>query len=303
MNFWAPFLHFYQPPTQESHILREINDTCYEPLFNMLLENSEYKITFNINSILLDLLRDHGLEHTIQILEELVKKKQVEIVGTGKYHPILPLIPKKEVLRQISLQERDLKSYFPSLEKSGFFPPEMAISPGLASIVSNLGYKWILSSGIACSADWAYNQIYQTSDGLLLYFRDDIISNEISFQKISVDFFLDKLKVLYKDPHYVITAQDGETFGHHVPGYERIFLKKALDGAIIDEEIELCWISDLDKHFKVTERISPVSSSWSTSYYDLKDKVPFPLWNHPDNPIHRLQFKLLKTILEIVYIA
>nr|MDO8112885.1 hypothetical protein [Candidatus Sigynarchaeota archaeon] len=300
--YWAPFLHFYQPPTQDVFVLKEINATCYEPLFRMLLDNPDFKITFNINTILLDLLMDHGLSHTIDLLKELVQKQQVDVVGSGKFHPILPLIPKQEVLHQIQLQEADLAKTFPGWNKNGFFPPEMAISPGIATLLSQEGYKWVISSGIACSSEWPYDKIYQTQEGLLLYFRDDVISNEISFKKTSVDFLIEKLKVLYSTPHYIITAQDGETFGHHIKNYERTFLERAMRQAIEDEDIELCWISDLPKHFPVDGKIRITSSSWSTSQADIDYNTPYPLWNHPDNPVHRVQFKFMKNVLEIVYL-
>jgi len=245
---------------------------------------------------------DHGLTRTIDLLKELEAKKQIEIVGSGKFHPILPLIPKQEVLHQIEMQEYDLKKTFPGWTKDGFFPPEMAISPGIASLVADEGYKWVLSSGIACPSEWAYDKIYKNSDGnSYLFFRDDVISNEISFKKTSVDFFIEKLKVLYNTQHYIITAQDGETFGHHVKNYEKTFLEKAMRMAIDDKDIELVFISDLPAHFKAGGKVRPVASSWSTSQADLDYNNPYPLWNHPDNPVHRIQFKFLKNIFELVY--
>ena len=268
----------------------------------MLLDNPDFKCTFNINTVLLDLLMDHGLTRTIDLLKELEAKKQIEIVGSGKFHPILPLIPKQEVLHQIEMQEYDLKKTFPGWTKDGFFPPEMAISPGIASLVADEGYKWVLSSGIACPSEWAYDKIYKNSDGnSYLFFRDDVISNEISFKKTSVDFFIEKLKVLYNTQHYIITAQDGETFGHHVKNYEKTFLEKAMRMAIDDKDIELVFISDLPAHFKSGGKVRPVASSWSTSQADLDYYDPYPLWNHPDNPVHRIQFKFLKNIFELVY--
>ncbi|MEX2715584.1 MAG: hypothetical protein Q6353_021925 [Candidatus Sigynarchaeum springense] len=284
------------------HVLKEINETCYEPLFSMLLDNPDFKCTFNINTVLLDLLVDHGLARTIDLIKELAAKKQIEIVGSGKFHPILPLIPKQEVLHQIEMQESDLKKTFPGWSKGGFFPPEMAISPGITSLVANEGYKWVLSSGISCPSDWAFDKIYLNYDGnAFLFFRDDVISNEISFKKISVDFFIEKLKILYNTPHYIITAQDGETFGHHVKNYEKTFLEKAMRMAIDDKDIELVFVSELPVHFKTGGKVRPVASSWSTSQNDLDYNTPYPLWNHPDNPVHRVQFKFLKNVLELVY--
>ncbi|MHA1369265.1 MAG: hypothetical protein ACTSRA_06085, partial [Promethearchaeota archaeon] len=252
--------------------------------------------------VLIDLLFNHGLDHTVDLLRDLVKKRQVEIVGSAKYHPILPLIPKNEVKRQVKLHEEDVITLFPTFEKRGFFPPEMAISPSLVTMIQKLGYKWILASGIACSSDWPYDKIYRGPNNILLFFRDDIISNEISFKKISVDFFLVKLKVLYNTRHYIITAQDGETFGHHISKYEKTFLKRAMLGAIDDPEIEICWISELPDYFNIDGVIRPIASSWSTTITDLELNIPFPLWNHPDNEVHRVQFKFLKNVLEIIYL-
>ncbi|MHA1684727.1 MAG: hypothetical protein ACTSUE_27560 [Promethearchaeota archaeon] len=303
MNYWSPFLHFYQPSIQDAFVLKDINNTCYEPLFSMLLDNPEFKLTFNVNSILIDLLLDHGLEHSVELLKELVQKKQVEVVGSAKYHPILPLVPKKEALRQVHLQEEDLKKLFPGWEKKGFFAPEMAISPGVVSMLSKLGYDWVISSGIACPSDWLFDRIYRSPEGVKLFFRDDIISNEISFQKISVDFLVDKLNIIHDTPHYIITAQDGETFGHHIPHYEKEFLEKAMQAVVDSDEIELCWISELEDRFEIDGTIRLIASSWSTTQGDLDYNTPYPLWNHPDNPVHRIQFKFLKNVFELVYLA
>ncbi|MBD3188545.1 hypothetical protein GF325_17065 [Candidatus Bathyarchaeota archaeon] len=303
MNYWAPFLHLYQPPIQDAHVLKDINDSCYEPLFSMLLDNPRFKITLNVNSVLLDLLHDHGLDDTVELLKELIGREQVDLVGTAKYHPILPLIPRREAIRQIKLQEQDCQRIFPNWEKRGFFAPEMAISPGVVSMIHKQGYRWLLGSGISCSGDWLFDKIYQSPEGMLLFFRDDIISNEISFKRISVDAFIKKLNNIHETTHYIITAQDGETFGHHVPEYENTFLKRAMQAAIESDTLELCWISDLENTFKIDGRIRVINSSWSTMQSDLDYNTPYPLWNHPDNPVHRIQFKFFKAVLELVYLA
>ncbi|GAH32275.1 unnamed protein product, partial [marine sediment metagenome] len=36
----------------------------------------------------------------MDLIKDLVKQKKIEIVGSGKFHPILPLIPKEEAERQ-----------------------------------------------------------------------------------------------------------------------------------------------------------------------------------------------------------
>jgi hypothetical protein len=58
-------------------------------------------------------------------------------------------------------------------------------------------------------------------------FRDDILSNGISFQTLDAQGFLDKLRNLSRHRRgdvYVVTAMDAETYGHHIAGWVEAFL-------------------------------------------------------------------------------
>ena len=320
-TFWAPLLHIYQPPTQEIEVLRRIDLECYKPLFKVLDKLDNAKFCLNINGILIELLYEYGMGDTLDLLKNLVSENKIEILGTGKYHPILPLIPKKEVSHQIRLNEEINRREFGDIwDRKGFFPPEMAISTKVAKIIRNFGYKWIIMSGIACPTKWPYDKIYTTPNGLQLFFRDDILSNKISFKKINAKEFVKELGILYKDEKrsyknntYILTAMDGETFGHHVRDYEKTFISKVFE--LIDENnnqvnkkkndnIEIEFISNLDNHFPIAEeRLIPRPSSWSTSYDDFKNKIPFPLWKHPDNNIHKYYWKIVKSLNKLMNLA
>lgn len=302
MIYWAPLLHIYQPPTQEIDVLKRIDEECYKPLFKMLARNPEIKITLNINGVLLDLLNDFGLNDTIKMLVDLVNKGIVEIVGTAKYHPLLPLIQEKEVIRQIQLNEETNKKYFgDKWQHGGFFPPELAISDNVLKIIAYEGYQWVIAAGIACPDSWPYDKINSTEDNLLVFYRDDIVSNEISFNKITAEQFIERIKEMYEtESYYIITAMDGETFGHHIRNYEVEFLEKALKLANSDEEIEVVLISDLIDCFPVKGITKPLASSWSTSDKDLALNIPYPLWKHPNNPVHKVQYRMLRALDELI---
>ncbi|MBY9006308.1 MAG: hypothetical protein KGD63_06085 [Candidatus Lokiarchaeota archaeon] len=319
-TFWAPLLHIYQPPTQDIEILRRIDSECYKSLFNVLDTIDNAKISLNINGILIELLYEYGMGDTLDLLKNLVSENKIEILGTGKFHPILPLIPRKEISHQIRLNEEINRREFGDIwDTKGFFPPEMAISTKVAKIVRNFGYKWLILSGIACPTNWPYDKIYTTPYGLQLFFRDDLLSNKISFKEINAKEFVKELGTLYKDKKksyknktYVLTAMDGETFGHHIRGYERSFLGKAFE--LIeennqnikksDDKIEVEFISNLDHHFPIAEdKLIPRPSSWSTTYDDLKSKIPYPLWKHPDNSIHKYYWKIVKSLNKLMNLA
>jgi len=303
-TYWAPLLHAYQPPTQDLSVLRKIDKECYKPLFSMLEEHDNVKICLNINGILIELLREFGLDDTIEQVQNLVVDQKLEILGTAKYHPILPLIPEKEAQRQILLNEEINRKEFNKWEKNGFFPPELSISSKVAKFIQQSGYKWVIMSGLACPLEWPYDFIYSSPNGLKLFFRDDILSNKVAFNDITAKDFVDKLKATFNDKsenagknRYFITAMDSETFGHHIKKFERIFLSKTLELINDEDDIKLEFISKLDTHFPIhKDRVVPRDSSWSTNLNDMNANIPYPLWDHPDNTIHKLYWKVMKSL-------
>jgi alpha-amylase/alpha-mannosidase (GH57 family) len=315
-TYWAPLLHIYQPATQDLKVLKSIDNECYKPLFNLLEEYDDVKFCLNISGVLIELLYEFGLSDTMDLLKNLVAESKIEIVGTAKFHPILPLIPKKEVQYQIQMNEEINRREFGRWQRKGFFPPEMAISGSVAKHIRQLGYKWVIMSGIACPEEWLYDKIYTSPNGLQLFFRDDILSNKISFKSISAKEFVKTLKEIFQ-PHvdpkkkiykeidrYIITAMDGETFGHHIKNYEKTFLKKVLDLIIEEELIKTVFISELDQYFPFSsKKIIPRESSWSTTYEDIQAGIFYPLWKHPENTIHKYYWKLVKSLNNLMNLA
>jgi len=303
-TYWAPLLHAYQPPTQDSSILRKIDKECYKPLFSMLDEHDNVKICLNISGILIELLREFDLDDTIEQVQNLVADQKLEILGTAKFHPILPLIPEKEAQRQILLNEDINRKEFNNWAKNGFFPPELSISSKVAKFIRQSGYEWVIMSGLACPLEWPYEYIYSSPNGLKLFFRDDILSNKVAFNDITAKEFVEQLNTTFNEKNenkqgnrYFITAMDSETFGHHIKKFERIFLSKTLELINDQNEIQLAFISELDKHFPIhKEKIIPRDSSWSTTHNDMKANIPYPLWDHPDNTIHKLYWKIMRSL-------
>ena len=197
-TYWAPLLHAYQPPTQDLKILRRIDNECYKPLFSLLEEYENAKFCLNINGVLIELFYKFGLSDTMELLKNLVSESKIEIMGTAKYHPILPLIPEKEVHHQIQMNEELNRREFGRWERKGFFPPEMAISGAVAKYIQKLGYKWVIMSGIACPEEWVYDKIYTSPNGLQLFFRDDILSNKIAFKSIKPNAFVNTIKEIFQ---------------------------------------------------------------------------------------------------------
>ena len=331
MIYWAQLFHFYQPPTQLPSVLNKICQESYRPLIEVFRQHPTVKATVNINGVLTDMLSDHGHTDIIDGLKELAEKGQIEFTGSGKYHPILPLIPLEETRRQIEINKTTNAFYFgkKAFKPTGFFPPEMAYSRAMLPAVTATGHQWIILSGVACPADWPVDKIYQIEhDGkrLAVFFRDDILSNKISFHELGPGDFLNRLRACKgeKENVYVVTAMDAETYGHHIKHWEELFLgevyaeleiKKETYGGIkqrtalaneatklideIAEQVEAVTIGQLLSHFPTSEIIDPKQSSWSTTAQDIDAGNPYPLWDDKGNEIHRLLWEHLQIVMEI----
>ncbi|MHA1229010.1 MAG: hypothetical protein ACTSRP_04935 [Candidatus Helarchaeota archaeon] len=299
----AFLLHIYQPPCQDYKILRKIIAESYIPFLNVIKNTKNAKITLNITGSLTELLVLYGFNEVLSIINELSIKDRIHFTGTGMYHPILPLLPKVEAERQIELNEKFNSGVFEKFSKEkGFFPPELSISKGVLNLINLKGYKWTIADGVACSKEWPTDKYYSYKN-TAIFFRDSIISNQIAFKEITPSELIERLKNLFEQDYYVIFAMDGETFGHHIKGYEITFLKNLFDLVAENEEFEFVFIDDLLKLYTNGGEIVPYDSSWSTSYFDIQNEVPYPLWANPNNRLHIIQNRLQDLVYDLLMIA
>ncbi len=304
--YFSLLLHIYQPPIQIAPVIKQIANECYRPLVRSLKQFPHAKITLNINATLTEQLDDYGLNDIITELSLLAYNGQIEFTGSSKYHALLPLTPPTEIKRQIKLNEETNRHYFgKSYNPKGFFPPEMAVSPEIFPIIKEMGYEWVAMSGIGNPHNiFPTTTFHQTKDGLAIVFRDDRISNNISFGNTAVPEFLNMLRYRNtSEDYYVVVAQDGETHGHHVKNSFEAFINPLFETLEKIDNVKMVTISELMEKFPKQETIEPKSSSWSTDIGDLNYEAPLPLWFHPDNDIHILQHKIIMKTISLVTTA
>lgn len=120
--YFAFLLHIYQPPVQIAPVIKQIVKESYRPILDALREHPEAKITLNINATLTEQLDDYGFRDIIEGIATLASRDQIDFTGSGKFHPLLPLIPEPEVIRQIQLNTKTNRQYFGSVyQPKGFF--------------------------------------------------------------------------------------------------------------------------------------------------------------------------------------
>jgi alpha-amylase/alpha-mannosidase (GH57 family) len=300
--YWANFLHIYQPPTQTGAIVRKVTEECYRTLVRVLEEAPQAKITLNINAVLTEQLDRYGFSDVIEDLKRLAERGQIEFTGSAMYHPILPLIPKEEAIRQVELNTRVNRQYFGDVYRpQGFFPPEMCYSADVAETVAEMDFRWIIIDEIAFNGKLGQVRndticTFKEHPDLVIFFKERPFSAGITYGNYpSAKPFLEALKGRLATGTYLLTGTDGEVYGHHRPGQERL-----LQEIFQAKEPKTCTISELLHLFKRKEEANPLPSSWSTWEDEMAKGIPYPQWDYPGHELHRLQWQLTRHALELV---
>ena len=292
---WINFIHLYQPANSDAHIIKEATDLSYCRLVRALEEHPKIKITLNITGCLILRWEDMGYLDLIKRIKNLIKRNQIEIVGSASYHPLLPLVPEKEIIEQVKDQENILKKYFDiKIKPKGFFFPEMAYSPKIGKLIKKLGYKWIILDEVALNGKLNqvdFNKIYKDKQtGLKVVFRS---------RELSKSYVPDKLweHINKKDDKGVfITATDAELYGlrhiDHTAEFEKLLKYKNLKTQTISK-----FISDSKSN---VEKVKLLSCSWESTEKEIKDKLPFALWYDKKNKIQQKLWELTNLVYKTI---
>lgn len=298
---WANFLHIYQPHNQHKDIVDAVVAQSYRPLLEGIRKRKKARLTININAALLELFDKYGHVDLIDITREIAGSGQIELTGSAKYHTFLPFLDEAEIERQIRINNETSKFYLgDSWKPRGFFPPEMAFDGKIVPIVENLGFSWIILDEIACGGkpeEVDYRSRYKIKNSKLnVYFRERRLSNLIMGAVVrSAETLKEAMKDDLSSDRYAITAMDGETFGHHRPGLEKMFFE-ILD----DTAFNLIQISEIADHFKKEIEITPTNSTWASSAGDIERGSQFLSWSDSSNEIHSKQKELAELVLSEV---
>lgn len=296
--YWANFLHFYQPPTQKAFWVKKIANESYRVLIKGLRADPQAKLTLNINAVLVELFDKYDCQDVIAGIRELAERGQIELTASAKFHPFLPLMPAEEIRRQVKLNTETNKKYFgQAYDPKGFFPPEMGYSRAVADVVHDLGFEWLIIDELAFNGklhqlDW--ETVYHLKDAgdFTIFFRERdtsfrILSAEVGISVFSAGMLVKLLGDRIKTNQYMLTAMDGETFGHHRPGLDTLLFE-----LYQVPDITSVTLSELRAKIKKTGTTEPLSSSWALMRKDLEQNTPFSRWKDETNEIHVRQWEL-----------
>ncbi len=116
--------------------------SVYKPLVSTLYNLPELPFTFAFDGPLLEWMEGHHPEF-FMILEEMVSRKQVEILGGGYYAPYFPLLPPADRVGQIEMLTTQVRKNFGKRPR-GAWLESSAWEPSLVSSLTSCGVEYVL---------------------------------------------------------------------------------------------------------------------------------------------------------------
>jgi alpha-amylase/alpha-mannosidase (GH57 family) len=154
---WALVLNLHQPPGNLEHLLEHEEWEAKEILWSMdrisrsLWDRTDVgRVHLSLSGTLLETLTSPGFQERVygivdcgSLLWHLQNTSIVEVLGTGYYHPVLPLIPPADWPDQVERWQQ-LAGHLFKRSFGGFWPPEMGFCMELIPLLVRQGYRYVL---------------------------------------------------------------------------------------------------------------------------------------------------------------
>ena len=125
------------PDGTEESVFEETYQTCYRPFLSVLYRFPDIFASIHYSGSLLRWLESRHPEF-LMLLEEMVLRKQIELLGGGFFAPLLPLLSNADRLGQIEYLTTFIRKNF-GRRPRGCWIPEYAWEPSLASSLQTSG--------------------------------------------------------------------------------------------------------------------------------------------------------------------
>lgn len=135
-------IHCHQPVGNFGFVLDQAFERAYEPFLTVLERHPAIRVTLHYSGNLLDWLQAHQPRFLGRV-RRLVARRQVELLASGYYEPILPLIPEHDRQGQIALMRQTLRRVCGQLPE-GLWLTERVWEPELPQTLARSGIRYTL---------------------------------------------------------------------------------------------------------------------------------------------------------------
>ena len=154
----ALVLNLHQPPGNLEHLLTENEWEAKEILYaydriprSLWGYEDVGRVHLSLSGTLLEVLSNPAFQQRVYgtvdcgaLLWQLQNQSIIEIIGTGYYHPVLPLTPVHDREDHLNRWHGIARHLFWREQFNGFWPPELGFSMELIPLLATHGYKYVI---------------------------------------------------------------------------------------------------------------------------------------------------------------
>jgi alpha-amylase len=251
-------VHCHQPVGNFDFVLEEACAKAYEPFVAVLERHPGIRLALHYSGCLVDWLLEHRPEF-LQRVRVLAERGQVELLSSGYYEPILPLIPEPDRQGQLSLMRKMIRTRF-GQDPAGDWLTERVWEPDLPATFSRAGIRYTMvdTNQFASARPWLPRSLQAADErawDLLGYYVTDHGGEPVSLFPASkrlrytmpfaqVGETIEFLRRLQRDEPVAVTfADDGEKFGLWPKTHQWVYGDGWLDQFFSAVEAESRWLS------------------------------------------------------------
>lgn len=249
------------------------------------------RVHLSLSGALLETLADPAFQERVygvvdcgSLLWHFQNQRLFRILGTGYYHPVLPLIPDADRQEQLGRWRAIARHLFWRESFQGLWPPEMGFSMELIPLLRRLGYRYVLADSEHVEAvtpmEW-HELRYRPhlarhgEDEIIVVVRDRNLSDA---QEAGMDAEWFEQELIQRTRHcdfepLVTTATDGDNGGwfrnpQFQANYWGMYQTLLERGRAGDSPISPTFIDDyLDRH-GVHGEVRVNTGAWNTGWHD-----------------------------------
>ncbi len=245
-------IHCHQPVGNFDNVFAKAHEKCYGPLLELLKKYPKVRVGIHFSGPLLEWL-EANVPKSLDLLADLVGRKQVELLSGGFFEPLLASIPMEDARGQVLMMNNYLENRLGAMPE-GFWLTERVWDPSLPLTLSGTGMKYTVVDDThfyyaGLKPDEIYGSYITEKEGhtLRLLATPMIMRYIIPFNPVE-DVMVHLKKLDEAGRGVVLYGDDGEKFGLWPGTHEWVIQKGWLDKffSSISESFE--WLQTVLPH-------------------------------------------------------
>ncbi|BBB33330.1 alpha-amylase [Thermotomaculum hydrothermale] len=274
-------LHSHQPVGNLDYVFKSVYRESYLPFLKEFEKHPDFPVSLHYSGPLLEWLEENTPEY-FELLNLMVKRGQVELIGGAFYEPILSFIKSKDRIDQIKYMQKYLFENF-NCNPDGFWLAERVWEQGLVYDMAKAGVKFTMvdhTHFLYAGFNKVPSGYYVAEDrGKFVYVfpLNEKLRYLIPFKPVNE--VLDYLKTFLdreEDEAIIVYGDDGEKFGSWPGTFDLIYKEKWLS-RFINECLKQDWL-EVTTFERVLKNYSPQGLCYlpDASYREMMEWALYP---------------------------